>query len=74
MKRVTENAMFNCTLGFRVYCDCYNAKKNRPTVQFRLGVHVCCFSYHLSAVPLSPVRLSDSSNDAKTSQLKLRRA
>ena len=30
MKRVTENAMLNCTLGFRVYCDCYKAKKNLP--------------------------------------------
>ena len=29
MKRVTENAMVNSTLGFRVYCDCYNAKKKR---------------------------------------------
>ena len=30
MKRVTENAMFNCTHGFRVYCDCYDAKKKSP--------------------------------------------
>ena len=37
-------------------------------------IHVCCFSYHLSAVPLSPVSLSDSRNDEKTSQLELRRA
>ena len=39
MKRVTENAIVNSTLGFRVYCDCYNAKKKkiRRTVQFRLG-------------------------------------
>ena len=37
-------------------------------------IHVCRFSYHLSAVPLSPVSLSDSRNDAKTSQLELTRA
>ena len=37
-------------------------------------IHVCRFSYHLGAVPLSPVSLSDSRNDAKTSQLELRRA
>ena len=30
MKRVIENAMVNCTLGFRVYCDCCKAKKKLP--------------------------------------------
>ena len=37
MKRVIENAMVNCTLGFRVYCDCCKAKKNCLTVQLRVG-------------------------------------